>query len=642
MADWSSYSDDEIRSLAGKPVGQWDHLSDEEVRKIAGAPQPKKSDWSQEMVAGIPVIGPAFDKAVAGSNALIHGTGYQEELEKQQKKHERYTEEHPIGGRAAGIAGNLLMPVAPGGAAATALGMSGPLPLRMMAGGATGAGIGATDAAVRNGYDPNAILTGGAVGGTVGAAAPVIGNAIGAGYRGLSNWLGPKIPEPLSNLGTRAQEMLSRAFHGSTPESLAATRAEMGPNTFAGELTPGGLGLTRGIAGGEDAAANEVRASFNERFGGSKGRIESTLNENVGQRANVPQTLEQLLDERSRTAKPLYDAAFNKPVPSDPRLLQLYQDPRVRDAMMRNLTEQQTEALAKGEQFQPSGWRMIDAAKRGLDDAVERGKDPLTRRPTSEGRVASMLRGALVERMDQLNPEYAAARKAWEGPTKVRIAAEKAKEFLGGTMDHNEMAQQFARMSESEQAGAKLTMRNQLAMMMDRARNGDTQVRNLLLSDAAQKKIATAFNPQAAEAVRKSLQEEVNIAARTQQVVPNWATGASNVTREESRALANPASPLATWYKNIDFSRPHTVLGASLEPSHHIEAAAASANEQARRQLAPVLTSSSESDSLLRALVAAKVKQEGIGRGSARADMLTTRLAAGIGRRVAKEAKTGQ
>lgn len=642
MADWSSYSDDEIRSLAGKPVGQWDHMSDDEVRKIASSPAPRKSDWSQEMVAGIPVIGPAFDKAIAGSQSLIHGTKYSEELEKQQAKHEQYTQEHPIGGRAANIAGNFLLPIGPETTAAKLTGLSGALPMRVLGGGATGATVGATDAAVRNGLDPNAMISGAEVGGGIGAAAPVVGAGIGKAVGGLADWLGPKIPEPLTNLTSRAREMLSRALGNSTPQELAAARSQMGPETFVGEMSPGLQTLTGSIGDRPEEAGNAIRTAMTDRLEGSRGRIENTVSQNVGARENVPQTLEQLLDERSRAAKPLYDAAFNKPVPGDPRLLQLYQHPTVNAAMMKNLAEQQTEALAKNQPFQPNGWRMLDAAKRGLDDAVEAGKDPLTKRATSEGRTASMLRTALVQRMDELNPEYAAARKAWEGPTKVRLAAEKAKEFLNPTMDKNEMAQQFSRMTDSEKAGARLTMRNQLAIKIDAARNGDTTVRNQLLAPHTQAKIATAFDQNTAESTTRSMEQEANIKSRTTTMVPNWQTGASNVTREERKAVSNPPSGIAQWWNSVEANRPSTWLGTALEPSHHIEAAVASANERARQQLAPVLTSPAENDSLLKALMAVRSKQEGIAKAGALADYYGTRGTSGSLRRAAKEFGLGQ
>lgn len=66
----------------------------------------------------------------------------------------------------------------------------------------------------------------------------------------------------------------------------------------------------------------------------------------------------------------------------------------------------------------------LDYVKRGLDDILEQSRDPVTRRLHLDeaGRAVNDVRASLVKEVDNLNPRYAEARAAYEGPAKERDA----------------------------------------------------------------------------------------------------------------------------------------------------------------------------------------------------------------------------
>src|SRR6185312_339313 len=172
----------------------------------------------RQIATGVPVIGGALNKADAATNALIapvlnplfskenqlqgntFGERYQNSLAQQNGQDQQFQSDHPIISTGSQIAGGIgalggLASAVP--AAGSALGLSGSLGARTVAGGLSGAALGGADAAVRSEGDPEAIATGAATGGLLGAVAPAAGAVIG----GVANKLvGGAVPQRVAQL----------------------------------------------------------------------------------------------------------------------------------------------------------------------------------------------------------------------------------------------------------------------------------------------------------------------------------------------------------------------------------------------------------------------------------------------------------
>src|SRR3546814_19291831 len=80
----------------------------------------------------------------------------------------------------------------------------------------------------------------------------------------------------------------------------------------------------------------------------------------------------------------------------------------------------------------PANMRTLDYIKRGLDDVLERYRDPTTGRLVLDntGRAIDQTRRALLDELDNINPDYAKARAAWAGPSQN---LDRSEERRGGT-----------------------------------------------------------------------------------------------------------------------------------------------------------------------------------------------------------------
>ena len=130
-----------------------------------------------------------------------------------------------------------------------------------------------------------------------------------------------------------------------------------------------------------------------------------------------------------------------------PYLQRVLRDPISQQGLREGLEVQRLEALSQRRPFDPGEYavtgehpngdpivgkvpnlRTYDAVKRGYDAILEKTRDPITGKIPSNAIMA--LRKELVKELDaHAPPEYAAARKAWEGPSRMIDAVYEGKVF---------------------------------------------------------------------------------------------------------------------------------------------------------------------------------------------------------------------
>lgn len=285
---------------------------------------------------GIPIVGPSLEKGVVNADAWVRNKLYGEpqdqtvpamqgEVANSQGAYPKTTTAAGVGGAAAG-----LLPLGETALGARALGLEGSLPLKIGQGALGGAAIGGADAAAR-GNDPAA---GAALGLGLGIAAPAAGKAIGTVAKGIFNALPMSAAAPFSGLGQTAQEMLSRAVQGETPQSIAASHGALGPSSFVGDLNNPLAALTKSIADQPDKAAGMVRDAYQARSAADGGRINDAITAALGPQQNLSALVRSETAARSAAADPLYEAWRNTPVPPTDQLRALL--PRLNAAGVSN------------------------------------------------------------------------------------------------------------------------------------------------------------------------------------------------------------------------------------------------------------------------------------------------------------------
>ena len=142
------------------------------------------------LINGVPVVGPyllgGVNRVAAGVRSLKNDTKFSDELRRVEQFGEATAKENPIASTVGEIGGGVVgtAPLVMAAPAAFGAGAGPPL-VRSGAGLASGAALGAADAAVRSDGDLTATGVGAGLGGAFGAAGPGVGHLVGKGVAAL-------------------------------------------------------------------------------------------------------------------------------------------------------------------------------------------------------------------------------------------------------------------------------------------------------------------------------------------------------------------------------------------------------------------------------------------------------------------------
>jgi len=337
---------------------------------------------------------------------------------------------------------------------------------------------------------PHDVAWNAGVGGVLGAAAPAIGAGIkGVGYaiRPFVQWM--RKPE---NVGLNYVTNVMRRS-GVSPQQAA---------TMLQEARASGQPFTLGDALGNEG--QRAMAAMAKQPGEQRQLIVDAMARNldmparvgarVGEALQAPTTAQQaaevLQQQALIEAAPYYRAAEQVPTYS-PRIQEFLNNPRVRQGLRTGVGYARDEATALGQPFDPfdmaiTGYdklgnpiiggvpnlRTLHAAKMGLDDMYERARVPgaYGQQDTTESRVINNLKNAFVRAIDEVNPQYAQARRIYAGPMHVRDAIEEGRRMAtSGRYEDN--IRRFAAMSPTEQAGARIGYADAVRTPLERTGN---------------------------------------------------------------------------------------------------------------------------------------------------------------------------
>lgn len=223
---------------------------------------------------------------------------------------------------------------------------------------------------------------------------------------------------------------------------------------------------------------------------------------------------------RSRLQQAQADGTANaKGAVWSPRLQEFLDDPDIKQGLRHGAKLERDKALADGRPFNPTEYAIVgtDANGEPIVGAVpnmkllQKGKEALDARLFSDGAlrdkfgrkteewwVLDRKRRAYVQVLDELNPDYKAAREAWAEGSAMMEASQFGKEALkdlrSGHLTVEEMTERWTGMSASEREVFKLSLGDQLVIDLDRARTSGTPANAIINSNAGQELIRTVFN----------------------------------------------------------------------------------------------------------------------------------------------------
>lgn len=401
---------------------------------------------------------------------------------------------------------------------------------------------------------PVADLVSSLVGGlTVAGAVPAGTNLVQRLIRGGTNILGKQ--DPLQQASTLLQNALRRdqttpAMVGDRMVDAANRGVPLSVVDAAGRNTLR-LGDSTIIvpSAGSDAAADYLIGRQLDQGP----RIIDQLDKFIADPNAFKQATDALMDQRKTAAAPLYQKAFEFVPDLTPRLQQFLDDPIVSAGLKRGIEIQRLEALAANTPFQPyevvlndlgeltlktvPNFRALDAIKRGLDDILEGYRNEFGKLVLDErGRAIDQVRRAFVSHMDEINPDYRAAREAWAGPSEAMDAMWQGRTFANGDIEN--MAANFDKMAPSLKEFFRLGVSRELRSVLDKGGESADNVRRIFGSRDQQARLATIFpDAESFDAFKNAMGLERLTTSSKNFMLGNSATIGRNVALEDADTM---------------------------------------------------------------------------------------------------------
>ena len=525
MKPWERYS---------KPSGPWDKYKPKGLDEAQAAVSEAMAGPSLTerahvitggLLEGIPIAGPAIrgaaDRAGAGIRSMIQGTPFQDELSGVRERSQVLKEAMPgtnIGSQVAGgVAGILPAIVAAPGAFGIGAGSLG---ARAGISGLTSSAIGGADAAVRSGGDLMQAAKGAVFGGGLGVAAPILAQGAGA----IANRvMGRPMP-------TGADKVLGRALgrEGMSVDDVLARTRKLGPAGMPADVGPALTEQAEGLASIPGRAQKVVRSKLAERAAQGSQRVTAATSKALGGKKNVLALADNITAQQKATSKPLYDAAYSKPLPKSDAIQSVLDTPAGKIAWAKAKKLAANERI--GINMDAPDVRAVDLTKRSFDDMID-----VARRAGrgNEARVLTSLKNDLISAVDDVVPEYAVARNAFAGPAAVKNALDDGGSVFANKIGPDELRQTLNSMSQSEKDAFLQGARGAVADAMGTARSDVNAARAMFEKAYNREKLALLIGDDAAEQMLSGLRAETTFMNTRNQIIGNSRTAPRQAIQKE-------------------------------------------------------------------------------------------------------------
>lgn len=265
------------------------------------------------MLSGVPIAGPSIlagaERAGAAARSLRDETSFAKELEAQRAINAGNVAANPGTALAGNVAGTVL-PMAVGAGAfpvfARALGVTGTgMKSRMLAGAATNALIGGTDAYMR---DQNPIA-GAAFGGIGGALAPPVGQLIGAGANKIVDGVRYVMPTGVPGVSRPTANILGSMINADDPAAVQNAMRMLGPQGMLVDAGPSLTTVGQGLATKPGEAQSIVMNALKQRAAGANARLAADVEGAIGP-APLPSAIKGQIEAGQQALQPEYAKVF--------------------------------------------------------------------------------------------------------------------------------------------------------------------------------------------------------------------------------------------------------------------------------------------------------------------------------------------
>jgi hypothetical protein len=375
----------------------------------------------------------------------------------------------------------------------------------------------------------------------VGSAAENLRNRFGSGIEVLDDVTGEfvRVPQiPLTAADRKAAEMLTGAAGDTSVQrsiGLTALANRQGVPLQLGTSTPRMTALAEKVAGKpssgqEDLISNlvETRIATPERIGE---KVESALpdakKDYFGEEEAISDRLRSIGDNE-------YQRAFAVGEVNDPEIMGIINNP---SPIIRSIWQsvQNTAQIANKElrmAMEPvldAGGNLVglaptknavpdvetlDLFKRALDDRIQKGFKGTGSEGKFEADALKTLRNNMVSRLDELVPDYRAARAKYAGDLEVRDALRYGLDIFSRKIRPAELQKTLGGMSEAEKEAVKTGALEAAFRNLEGASGGDL-AKKLAGTPEKLQKLKSIMGPQEAKFFERVMQKESQLYQRT-------------------------------------------------------------------------------------------------------------------------------
>lgn len=379
-------------------------------------------------------------------------------------------------------------------------------------GGAYGFGSGEDGFTTRG----DSALTAGRDGLVIGAAIPAAMATARGGYNFMKATAAPaaNAMRSATNPSSNALRLTNRALarDGLTPEDAAVKmqRAiEAGDDSMmlmdvAGDNTQR---LGKYAANIPGQGAQKIQTAVHDRQLAQPERVIAAIQDGLDDPGRYFSTVDDIIAQRQTASKPLYEKAWNTPVRFTHKLEGLLGRGKVmRDALKRARDLGEAEGIPSKQFFAkiaddgsytvesvPDA-KQWDLMKRSLDDIIENEKTILpngTEKLSNLGRIVSGIKREMLDEIDRVNPDYAAARKVYSSSSESLEAIEEGKKLLDA--DPELARRKLADLSEGDKQLMRLGLSKALTDRIQRVKDGANTVRAIFASPKHRAVLKEAF-----------------------------------------------------------------------------------------------------------------------------------------------------
>lgn len=530
-------------------------LGDASIDSLAQVRYDQMPEWKKPIVAAGDLVDLAANgltmgfgnKAAAAARAAFTEKSYDEELAAMRQATQGARDRAGNVGVAAEIGGALATPMALASRGATLAGrfgtgaMEGAKGIAARAGlmGAEGAAYGGLSAA---GNDTD-IAEGALLGGGLGAAVPVVAGVGRAVAKPFMDAVRAR-----TNPGAYAAEKVAERVTSRMPVDQAGRRMAAGEGLnladVGGESARGLLRTATNIPG---KARDRVQAQLTLRQFGQGDRLKAAISRTFADPDGYMAAKDAIADAAEKAAGPLYRRAYARPTHFSKTLEDILETPAGKSAL------RHAEQLAGNEQVpfkqmfvnitqngkvvrrvpDTRGW---DYIKRAMDDMIARETDSITKKVTNNGRILVGLKNRMLAEVDQLNPDYAAARSAWAGKAALDDALETGREVF--RMSPEALKRAVADMGPAQKASARIGAAETLRNQIEQAGVTNNAILRIFSRPAQMRNLQTLFeSPEKFREFRSTIISEARKRATYQAVTGNSTTVRQAIDMAEAGGL---------------------------------------------------------------------------------------------------------